>query len=203
MGFFNTLREKIGLSTKKPIIIVSGLPRSGTSMMMKMLEAGGLEPLVDNIRTADEDNPKGYYEFEQVKKIKEDQSWLKEAEGKVVKVISMLLLEMPDDYNYKVVFMRRNMGEILASQKKMLIRRGEPTDKVSDEKLTQLYESHLQQVQSWVDSHSNADVLYTHYSEVLQDPRQAASQINHFLGDSLNVEKMAGMVDEGLYRNRK
>ena len=98
--------------------IVSGLPRSGTSMMMKMLEAGGIEPLIDHIRKADIDNPKGYYEFERVKQIKEDQEWLDDAVGKVVKMVSMLLLDLPPGYNYKIVFTRREMKEILASQRK-------------------------------------------------------------------------------------
>ena len=132
---------------QETITIVSGLPRSGTSMMMKILEAGGLEVLTDNLRTADEDNPKGYYEFERVKKLKEDQAWLDDAKGKVVKIISAILKDLPPDYNYKIVFMYRKIEEILASQKKMLIRRGEPTDKTSDEKMTEVFESHLKQVE--------------------------------------------------------
>ena len=125
------------------ITIVSGLPRSGTSMMMKMLEAGGMQVLTDHIRTADEDNPKGYYEFERVKQIEHDQAWLPDAQGKVVKMISALLKHLPSSYTYKVIFMRRNIDEILASQKQMLIRRGEPTDVVSDEKLTELFDRHI------------------------------------------------------------
>jgi hypothetical protein len=86
---------------KNTVNIVSGLPRSGTSMMMKMLEAGGMEALTDNIRKADIDNPKGYYEFERVKQIKEDQAWLDDAKGRAVKMVSMLLLDLPEGYNYK------------------------------------------------------------------------------------------------------
>src|SRR5687768_1736541 len=107
------------------ITVVSGLPRSGTSMMMKMLEAGGLEPVVDHVRKPDEDNPKGYYEFERVKALENDREWLPEAKGKFVKVISMLLRHLPADHRFKVIFMQRNMPEVLASQKKMLVRRGE------------------------------------------------------------------------------
>src|SRR5262245_34269287 len=120
----------------KPIIIVSGLPRSGTSMMMKILEAGGLPVLTDALRTADDDNPKGYYEYERVKQLdKGDQAWLAEAEGKVVKVISALLTQLPATHQYRVIFMQRKLAEVLASQRKMLIHRGEPTDAVDDETL--------------------------------------------------------------------
>ena len=102
------------------ITIVSGLPRSGTSMMMRMLEAGGMEVVTDNIRKANGDNPHGYFEFEKVKKIKEDSSWLDETFGKVFKMVSMLLYELPSDKNYKIIFMKRNMKEIMASQRIML-----------------------------------------------------------------------------------
>jgi len=110
-GFFKRLKK-----TKQPIIVVSGLPRSGTSMMMRMLEAAGIQPLTDHIRTADSDNLKGYYEFERVKKLKEgDVAWLSDAQGKAVKIIAALLIELPSNYEYHVLFMRRKMEEILAS----------------------------------------------------------------------------------------
>ena len=121
--------------TQEPITIVSGLPRSGTSMMMKMLEAGGMPVLTDSWRSADEDNPKGYYEFERVKQIKTDQAWLPQAQGKVVKMISELLQYLPPIYCYRVIFMRRKLEETLASQRQMLQRRGEPAPVVSDESL--------------------------------------------------------------------
>ena len=117
----------------KTIYVVSGLPRSGTSMMMKMLEAGGVTPLIDNIRTADDDNLQGYYEFERVKAMKEgDVAWISEAQGKVIKVISALLESLPTEYNYKIIFMEREMMEILASQRKMLERRGKPSNPAED-----------------------------------------------------------------------
>ena len=120
------LKKLFTQQAEQTITIVSGLPRSGTSMMMKMLEAGGIPPLTDEIRTADTDNPKGYYEFERVKKMdKGDTAWLENAQGKSVKVISALLKHLPSDYRYRVIFMRRDMSEILASQKKMLDHRGE------------------------------------------------------------------------------
>jgi len=187
---------------EKFITIVSGLPRSGTSMMMKMLEAGGIEILTDNLRTADEDNPKGYYEFEAVKQLEEDQEWLPDAQGKVIKIISQLLQPLPQDYKYKVIFMRRKMEEILASQKQMLIRRGEPTDAVGDETIAALFQKHLSQVEAWLAEQSNFEVLYVHYSEALKQPAEIVEQINEFLGGSLKVEQMKSVVDTSLHRQR-
>ena len=189
--------------TRDFITIVSGLPRSGTSMMMKMLEAGGMEILTDKIREADDDNPQGYYEFERVKKLKEDQAWLEDARGKAVKVISALLKDLPPGYDYKVIFMRRKLEEVLASQKQMLVRRGEPTDRVSDERLRQLFQKHLQRVAVWLDEQPNFAVIYVDYNEVLDDPAVHVNRINQFLGNTLDVEKMAGVVDKSLYRRRQ
>ncbi|RMF62436.1 MAG: sulfotransferase family protein [Calditrichaeota bacterium] len=185
------------------VVVVSGLPRSGTSMMMKMLEAGGLEPLVDNIRKPDEDNPKGYYEFEAVKELdKNNTAWLKDAGGKVVKIISQLLQYLPSDHRYKVLFMRRKMAEILASQKQMLIRRGEPTDRVSDEEMAKMFELHLMKVESWLAKQPNFDVLYINYNEVLENPAAFIPKINEFLGGSLDTGKMATVIDKSLHRQR-
>ena len=130
MGFF----KRFGKKEEKFVTVVSGLPRSGTSMMMKMIEAGGIAPLTDKIRRADDDNPKGYFEFERVKKMPDgDTAWVEDAQGKAVKVIAALLEYLPQEYTYKVLFMRRSMDEILASQKQMLIRSEKPTDEISDE----------------------------------------------------------------------
>jgi hypothetical protein len=196
-GLLNPTSERV-------VTIISGLPRSGTSMVMKMLEAGGIPPLTDEIRTADRDNPKGYYEFERVKKLDEgDTAWLEDAQEKAVKVISALLKHLPDDYTYKVVFMCREMEEILASQRQMLIRRGEPTDSVSDEQMTQLFGKHLEQIQAWIDENPNVEVIYVSYNEVLEDPVTQAERINQFLGNKLDVEQMARVVDPKLYRQRQ
>lgn len=190
-------------SNSDAVVVVSGLPRSGTSMMMKALEAGGLTPVTDELRAADEDNPKGYYELERVKQMdKGDTSWVADAQGKVVKVISALLEHLPPGYEYKVVFMRRNMDEILASQKKMLERRGEPTDRVSDEDLTRLFNKHLQKVETWMRAQPNFSVLYVDYNEMLGSPEPFARQVNQFLGGQLDEQKMATVVDPNLYRNR-
>lgn len=187
------------------ITIVSGLPRSGTSMLMKMLEAGGIEPLTDNIRTADEDNPKGYYEFERVKQLKQDSDWLEDARERAVKIISALLKHLPQDhaYVYKVIFVRRKLEEVLASQKQMLIRRGEPADTISDEKMAELFRKHLSQVEAWMDEQPNVEVLYVSYNEVLEHPQEQAQRINQFLGSTLDVERMASVVDKSLHRQRR
>ena len=184
------------------IIIVSGLPRSGTSMMMQMLEAGGLPVLKDDIREPDEDNPKGYYEFERVKQIAQDRAWLDDAKGKAVKMVSALLLQLPNTYTYKVVFMRRKMQEILASQNRMLSRKGEPTNAVGDEKMALLFQKHLDQVTQWIGEQPNLQVLYVNYNEVMAEPLEQLERINQFLGNGLDVEKMMGVVDRTLYRQR-
>ncbi|MEJ2264185.1 MAG: sulfotransferase [Anaerolineales bacterium] len=186
------------------VTIVSGLPRSGTSMMMKMLEAGGVPPLTDEIRTADKDNPKGYYEFERVKKMPDgDKAWMAEARGKSVKVISALLEHLPPEYSYKVIFMRRDMNEILASQKKMLIRQGKPTDKVSDEDLAKMYEKHLAKVQAWLTSQPNVSMLDVDYNLLLENPRPYLERIRNFLGVDLSIERMGNVIDPALYRQRR
>lgn len=185
------------------VVIVSGLPRSGTSMMMKMLEAGGLEILTDHIRTPNEDNPKGYYEFERVKKLPDgDVAWLPEAQGRVVKIISALLKHLPPTYPYKVLFMRRRMSEILASQRQMLVRRGEASDKVADDEMTRLFEKHLQDVFAWMAQQSNLTYLEIDYNAMLADPRPQVAQIQAFLGLALNTQAMLAVVDPELYRQR-
>ncbi len=187
----------------KPVIIVSGLPRSGTSMAMKMLEAGGVEPVVDNIRTADEDNPKGYYEDERVKQLAEmsDRSWFRDARGKAIKVVSSLLNYLPEDNFYKVVFMRRDLREVLASQAKMLDRRGEASH-TDDDDLMKMYAQHLQKVEFQLRFRRNFGTLYLSYPEVVADPATAARRIADFVGGGLDVKRMIAAVDGSLYRNR-
>lgn len=186
----------------QPIIVVSGLPRSGTSMMMRMLEAGGVSVLTDRIRQADDDNPKGYYEFERVKQIAQDTSWLAGAQGRAVKIISALLPQLPPTYTYKIVFMQREMQEILDSQRRMLLHRGEPTDKVDDRELALLFEKHLGHIQAWLAQQPNISVLYVSYNAVLEDPIRHARQIADFLGLRLDIDRMARAVDHSLYRQR-
>ncbi len=185
------------------IVVVSGLPRSGTSMMMKMLEAGGLPVLTDNQRTADEDNPRGYYEFERVKQIEEDTEWLPEARGKVVKMISALVRHLPPDHCYRVIFMQREMGEILASQRQMLVRRGEDAERIDDKEMARLFARHLSQMESWLASQPHMDVLYVHYGDVLDAPVVQVARVNAFLGGGLDERKMAQVVDPELYRQKR
>lgn len=198
------LRKLFKPSSQQVVTVVSGLPRSGTSMMMKMLEATGLPILTDEIRTADKDNPKGYYEFERVKQLdKGDTEWLPQAQGKVVKVISALLKHLPEEFEYRVIFMRRHMPEILASQRKMLARRGEDPDGVNDEEMSALFEKHLRSVMEWLRVRPNVTVLYVHYRDLLDNPAPSIEQINQFLGGDLDTGKMRAVIDPALYRNRK
>jgi hypothetical protein len=200
-NFLRSLRKQ---NEAEFITVVSGLPRSGTSMMMKMLEAGGMMPYTDNIRIADDDNPKGYYEFERVKKLPDgDTTWLPDARGKAVKVISALLEHLPEDYNYRVLFMQRKMEEILASQKQMLIRSGQPTDRVGDEQLAEMYGKHLAKVKNWLENQSNMSVVYLDYNQMLVDAQKSGHQVSEFLGGGLDPQAMASVVDANLYRQRK
>jgi hypothetical protein len=192
------------MSLENAIIVVSGLPRSGTSMMMKMLEAGGLSPVTDGVRSADEDNPKGYYEFERVKKIKEDKAWLPAARGKVVKMIAQLLLDLPPEYPYKVVFMRRDIGEILASQRQMMVRRGTLKEGgPSDEEMGQMLSKHLEHVMGWAKKQSCMDCIEVNYNDMLAAPAADIVRLNEFLGGSLDTAAMSAVVDKNLYRQRK
>ena len=184
------------------IVVVSGLPRSGTSMMMRMLEAGGVPVLTDHRRMADEDNPEGYYEYERVKQIEEDQEWLDQARGHAVKMVSALLEHLPPDYHYKVAFMRRDMGEILASQRKMLERLGESRGEVGDATMARLFAQHLAKVTRWLETQPNVDALHVSYNEVLADPIGQSSRVSRFFDGKLDVMAMVEVVDPGLYRNR-
>ena len=185
------------------VTVVSGLPRSGTSMMMKMLEAGGIPVLTDNERVADEDNPKGYYEFERVKQLEHDTAWLPEARGKVVKIISALLQHLPAGYEYRVVFMRRKLEEVLASQRQMLIRRGEKTDAVPDETMATYFTNHLQKVDAWAAAQPNVQLLDVSYNEMLVEPAPLVTRVDAFLGGGLDVAAMTAVVSGDLYRQRR
>ena len=187
----------------QPIVVVSGLPRSGTSMAMKMLQAGGLPLVTDGQRQADEDNPKGYLEYEPVKNLARDpdKSWLAAARGQGVKIISTLLRELPADYNYRVVFMRRDLREILASQAKMLERRQEASD-VTDERMMEIFESDLWRAGYLLKNGPQFRVLPLHYTEVLAQPLEQARRLAEFVGGGLDVDQMAAVADPELYRNR-
>lgn len=185
------------------ITVVSGLPRSGTSLMMRMLDAGGIPPITDGERTADEDNPRGYYEYEPVKQLAHDPSWLGNARGKAVKVISQLLHHIPADYACRVVFMQRALPEVLASQQQMLIRRNRPTDDISDSEMAALFTRHLANVEQWLATQPHMAVLYVNYNQLVQQPAPLIREVNQFLDGDLDTTAMAQAVDPQLYRQRK
>lgn len=187
----------------QPVIVVSGLPRSGTSMAMKMLEAGGVSVVTDGARTADEDNPKGYYEDDRVLELAkvDDKSWLRDARGHAVKIISYLLRHLPEDNNYRVVFMRREITEVLASQTKMLERRGEEQG-AEDDSMREFFETDLWKANYHIKRSSHISVLDVHYRKVLEDPVNHAEMIAEFVGLEMDIEAMVSIVDPDLYRNR-
>ncbi len=183
------------------IVIVSGLPRSGTSMMMEMMEKGGLDVLTDEIREADEDNPKGYYEYERVKKLPDDTEWLEEAKGKAVKVLGELIKFLPEGYRYKVVFMERELDEVIESQEKMLKRKG-TDEELSKAELKQILKNYRIILKDNIKSHPNMNVIYLSYNDIMSYPEPVLESVSAFLGGSLDVKKMLAVVDEELYRNR-
>lgn len=202
MKIFNLrLCEK---SDHHPFIpIVSGLPRSGTSLMMSMLAAGGLEVLTDHIREPDDDNPVGYFELEDVKKLaKGELSWLEKSNGKAIKVISTLLPYLPNGYHYRIIFMRRAMAEVLSSQRKMLINRGVNPDKVSDDQMAEIFANNLEQTERWINSQTHAIRIDIDYKQLIANPRPLVTEINNFLGGGLDEDKMLGVIDPSLYRQR-
>jgi hypothetical protein len=194
-------KRLFGAKPPPAITIVSGLPRSGTSMMMSMLAAGGMDIVTDHIRQADADNPQGYFELERVKKIKEDASFLDETHGKAFKMVSMLLRDLPPNKHYNIIFMRRDMAEVLASQNIMLERRGKDPS-TDDQEMAQRFAIHLDDITAWLNAQPHIDVLYVHYSDVLHRPLASAEQVKRFLRNRLDPHKMAAVVDQALYRNR-
>jgi len=172
-------------------------------MMMKMLEAGGVSVMTDAIRKPDVDNPKGYYEYERVKNLEKetDKSYVREARGKALKVISFLLKDLPDDNFYQVVFMRRHLDEVIASQNKMLDRRGE--DAIQDrETMAEAYRNHLAAVKILIRKRPNLEMLEFRYDEAVRNPKDAARSVNVFLGGKLDEGAMSRVIDGELYRNR-
>jgi hypothetical protein len=184
------------------VAIVSGLPRSGTSMMMRMLDAGGIPVFTDNDRIADADNPNGYFEFEPIKKLNEDASWVGDAVGHALKAIYLLLYQLPPEYRYRIVFMRRDLKEVIASQDTMLRRSGAATGTMDPAILARHFETQLRQVDAWLRQQPNMTVLDVGYAEVVREPLATAERVATFLGGSLDVGKMAESVDPALYRQR-
>jgi hypothetical protein len=189
-------------ATRNYVTIVSGLPRSGTSMMMRMIDAGGIQALTDKLREADDDNPRGYYEFEPVKKTKEDSSWVANAVGKVVKMVHLLLMDLPEGYEYRVIFMRRHLDEVLKSQDVMLERAGKGGGDLPVDTMKSIFEKQIKQVYDWVGQRSSFKLLEVNYNEIMAAPREHVEKINALLDGNLNVEAMAAVIEPDLYRQR-
>jgi len=192
-------------SKGNPIIVVSGLPRSGTSLMMQMLEKAGVEIFSDNKRAADENNPLGYYEHEAVKKLDKESKWLKYAEGKAVKIISHLLEFLPSKHFYKIIFMNRDIDEIIKSQHKMLLRDGKAKTKSNDFpiNLKIAFLNNLEKINLWAKKNYNAEIIYINHSDIIKNPVNEAIKILDFLDIKADSNKMASVVDKNLYREKK
>jgi hypothetical protein len=187
---------------KGEVIVVSGLPRSGTSMMMQILNAGKLELLTDDKRDADNNNPKGYYEYEPVKKLMIDKSWLPNAKGKVVKVIAQLLPYLPPNFNYKIIFMRRPMSEVLKSQQIMLGREKDVKTKAFPSGLNKAFEKQLNRVDEWIESQPNIDVINVNYKDVIENPTAELESLVSFLDRDIDLNLLKSAIDKKLYRNK-
>ncbi len=184
------------------VTVVSGLPRSGTSMMMRMLEAGGLPAITDGVRQADLDNPRGYYEFEPALRTKEDASWLDGAEGRVVKMVYQLVYHLPANRHYRILLMNRSLDEVLKSQRSMLGRLGRDDGGIPDAKMAQLFESELSKFRAFVAEQPHLRMIAVDYNQMVADPQPQATEVNQFLGGNLDVSAMIAVVEPSLYRNR-
>lgn len=193
-----------GPSSPAPIIVVSGLPRSGTSMLMQMLEAGGVPVLTDAVRPADASNPRGYYELARVKLLRTevDPSWLAAGCGKAIKVISFLLPYLPDTHSYRVLFMHRALVEIVESQNRMLDRLGEARGDATDAALLASYTAHLAGVRAMIAGRRCFSTLTLDHVDIVTRPEAEARRVARFLGRDLDIDRMAGVVDPALHRNR-
>lgn len=191
----------MGIS-KNFVTVVSGLPRSGTSMMMRMLEAGGIAPVVDGERKANADNPMGYYEFEPVKALKEDSSWVANATGQAVKVIYKLVYDLPNNVPYRIVFMQRDIEEVLSSQEKMMRRDGLDPDTIGRDLLYNLFQTDVMDFRRWAEVQGNIRIMYADYRRMIDEPEEMSRHIAEFLDQDLDIQAMASVVDPDLYRNR-
>ena len=184
------------------ITVVSGLPRSGTSLMMQMLAAGGMSVVTDGERQADADNPRGYFEWERIKLLPKQPDCILEAEGKVVKVISQLLFALPAGREYRVIFMQRPLLEVVASQAEMIRRRGTTGAALPPAALIAGLGAHLNQVNAWLKDKANISVHRVEHGEVLGEPLRVSESIQQFLNCPLNVDAMSQQIDKSLYRQR-
>ncbi len=184
----------------RDVVIVAGLPRSGTSMLMQLVHAGGLLALTDGRRLADSDNPRGYFEFEQATRISTDASWLPLARGKVVKLALPLVRWLPPGEAYWLIIIERDVRQVIASQRRMLDRLGRGGAVLSEPALAAEYARQREQVRQWVDSRTDVAVLSVRYDQVLADPRRVAAQVAEFVGRPFDVAAAAAAVDPSLQR---
>lgn len=184
------------------VTIVSGAPRSGTSLMMRMLAEGGIPPLTDGVRAADCDNPHGYFEYEPVKRTKEDAGWVASASGRAVKMVHLLLRDLPQTGSYRVVLMRRDLSEVVRSQRLMLERLGRDAGKLSDQRKAEIFAAQLDDTERWLRTSAAFSCLAVDYNELVANPRPHAERVSAFLGGALDVAAMCAVVDPTLWRNR-
>jgi hypothetical protein len=191
------------IPTRDWITVVSGLPRSGTSLAMQMLRAGGVPVLADDARPADADNPAGYLEYAPVARSARDASWVASAPGHAVKVIYALVRHLPATHAYRVLWMRRDLGEVIASQQAMLARRGALDDAgLRPERLAEVFAQQLAECEAWIAQQPSFRLRALDYAAMIADPPRAAQEIDAFLGGGLDVAAMASVVDAALYRQR-
>lgn len=197
------LKEMEG-QVKGEIVVVSGLPRSGTSMMMQVLGAGGLPLFTDGQREADENNERGFFEHEAVKNLKKNKTWLPDAVGKGAKVVAQLLPELPLNYSYKVIFMERDLTSVVASQQKMLARlnAGVKEDNFNMG-LHARYEATLKEALNWVESNANVTAISVNFDEAIANPEEASRRVAEFLGGGLDTAKMAQAIAPSLRREKQ
>ncbi|MEM6560134.1 MAG: sulfotransferase family protein [Planctomycetota bacterium] len=171
-------------------------------MMMQLLAAGGIPPLTDEQRTADDDNPRGYFELESVKQIAKDASFLDGAPGHAVKLIHALITKLPERHPYRVVFMRRPIDEVLASQAKMLARTGKKGASLPPDKLRVIFEKQVTDTLAALAKRDDVELLEVDYPSVIADPPKAVDALNAFLGGELDRDAMLAVIDPELYRNK-
>ncbi len=199
MQWFNRWSDRLfrQQDEQAPVIVVSGLPRSGTSLMMQMLHVAGVPILTDNIRQPDPNNPKGYFEYEPVKQMATgDRAWMAQATGKAVKIVSPLLPYLPLDYRYQVIFMVRDVAEIVASQTQMMYPH-KPSDNAQSE-----YQQHLDKIKQWLAIQPQIAVIDIQHRQAIEQPLSVAHTIAQFLGKPLDIEAMGAVIEPNLYRNR-
>lgn len=190
----------------KTFVLVSGLPRSGTSLMMQMLEAGGVRILSDGQRRADVDNPKGYYEWEPIKQIGKKPELLDAdgLDGCAIKCISMLLQSLPLKHNYKVIFMTRPIDEVATSQRKMVERLATKGAELDAEQLQRGLAAHRNEISRWLKSVPHMEFVEIDYPTLVSDPLPQIARLIEFLGRE-RLPKSAEMtraVDPSLHRRK-